>query len=140
MAINILDIEENRIAREAVDAALQVHRILGPGLLESVYEKAMAVEFGQRGIDVIKQHPIAVEYRGVAFGEGYRADMLVGGKILLELKSLESIQTVHQKQLLTYLRLSGYKLGLLLNFGNELMRDGITRIVNGLPDSPRHPK
>ncbi len=140
MVINILDIEENRIAREAVEAVLQVHRILGPGLLESVYEKALAVEFDQRGINVIRQHPIVVEYRGVALGEGYRADMLVGGKILLELKSLERIQAVHQKQLLTYLRLSGYRLGLLLNFGNELMRDGITRIVNGLPDSPRRPK
>ncbi len=136
MATHRMEIRENEIAREVVDASIQVHRTLGPGLLESVCEGAFTAELGQRGREIIRQYPISVEYRGVALGEGYRVDRLVSGKLLLELKSVERVQPVHKKQLLTYLRLSDRKLGLLLNFGEALMKDGITRIVNGLPDPP----
>ncbi len=140
MATAHVEIQENQIAREVVDASIQVHRTLGPGLLESVYEAALTIELSQRGLEVVRQYPITVEYRGVALGEGYRADMLVRGKVLLELKSVERVQPVHKKQLLTYLRLSDRKLGLLLNFGEALMKNGITRIVNGLAESPPRPK
>lgn len=140
MATERTETAENRIAREVVDAAIQVHRTLGPGLLESVYEAALTIELSQRGLEVVRQFRITVNYRGVELGEGYRADMLISGKVLLELKSVERVLPVHKKQLLTYLRLSNCRLGLLLNFGEVLMKDGITRIVNGLPESPLRPK
>ncbi len=135
-----MNIHENQIAREIVDASIQVHRILDPVLLESVYESALTVELNRRGIEVARKYRSTVNYRGVELGEGYRADMLVSGKVLLELKSVERVQPVHKKQFLTYLRLSDRKLGLLLNFGEALMKNGITRIVNDLPDSPPLPK
>ncbi len=125
---------ENEIGKIVVDSSVCVHRELGPGLLETVYEVVLAGELAGRGLAVERQVPVPVEYRAMRFDEGFRADMIVGGKVILELKSVESVTNAHKKQLLTYLRLTGLKLGFLLNFGGALMRDGITRIVNGLDD------
>jgi len=125
---------ENEISTIVVDAAIAVHRALGPGLLESVYEVVLAHELRRRGLSVERQVPIAIEYDGVKFDEGFRADIIVEGKVVLELKSIEHANAAHRKQIQTYLRLSGHKLGFLLNFGEALMKDGITRAVNGLEE------
>ena len=125
---------ENEIGRLVVDAAIGVHRELGPGLLESVYEVILAHQLRQRGLRAEQQVPIPIEYQGVKFDEAFRADILVDGKVVLELKSVEQVTRVHKKQLQTYLRLAGFRLGFLLNFGEDLMKKGITRAVNGLAD------
>ena len=125
---------ENEIGRLVVDAAIGVHRELGPGLLESVYEVILAHQLRQRGLRAERQVPIPIEYPGVKFDEAFRADILVDGKVVLELKSVEQVTRVHKKQLQTYLRLAGFRLGFLLNFGEDLMKKGITRAVNGLAD------
>ena len=125
---------ENEIGKFVVDSAIAVHRELGPGLLESVYEVILAHQLRQHGLHVERQVPIPIEYRGVKFDEAFRADIVVESKVVLELKSVEQVTRVHKKQLQTYLRLSGYKLGFLLNFGEGLMKKGITRAVNGLAD------
>jgi GxxExxY protein len=126
--------DENEIGRIVIDAAVMVHRELGPGLLESVYEVILAKELTIRGLHVEKQVPVAIEFRGMKFDEGFRADIIVEGKVILELKSVESINNAHKKQLLTYLKLTGMRLGFLLNFGEAFMKKGITRIVNGMPE------
>ncbi|MDJ0795733.1 MAG: GxxExxY protein [Calothrix sp. MO_167.B12] len=123
---------ENEIAREIVDAAYKVHTTLGPGLLESVYEAAIEYELRKRGLWVVRQVPIPVIYEEVRLEEGFRADLIVEDKVIVELKSVEAVHPVHKKQLLTYLRLADKKLGLLINFGASLIKDGISRIVNGL--------
>ncbi|QEG37647.1 GxxExxY protein [Bythopirellula goksoeyrii] len=123
---------ENPISKEIVDAAYRIHTTLGPGLLESVYERVLAYEIEIRGLSLKRQVPVLVEYDGRCFEEGYRLDLLVEEKVIVEIKSIEKIENVHKKQLLTYLRLSNKKLGLLINFNEELIRNGITRIVNGL--------
>lgn len=126
---------ENQIATIVVDCAYKIHSRLGPGLLESVYETVFAHELIKNTeLVVARQQPIAFEYDGIQFEEGFRADLVVGHKVIVELKSVEKIIPVHQKQLLTYLRLSGLKLGLLVNFGAPLIKDGITRIINGYLD------
>jgi GxxExxY protein len=125
---------ENEIGRVVVDAAIAVHRALGPGLLESVYEAVLADELVERGLTVARQVIIPIFYKGKQIDEGYRADILVEDRVVLELKSIEAIRDVHKKQLLTYLKLSGKKLGVLLNFGEVLMKKGIVRVVNGLPE------
>lgn len=125
---------ENEIATVVVDCAFRVHKALGPGLLESVYEVALAHELVKRGLDVRRQEPIRVVYDGISFEEGFRADLVVGNTVILELKSVEQLAPVHKKQLLTYLRLSGRRLGLLINFGSVLIRDGIHRVVHGLEE------
>ena len=125
---------ENEIATVIVDAALRVHRALGPGLLESVYEAALAFELRDRGLQVQRQVPIPVRYRTVIFDEGFRADLVVETKVIVELKSVERIAPVHPKQLLTHLRLADRRLGLLINFNVELLRDGIKRVVNDLQE------
>jgi GxxExxY protein len=117
---------ENEIARQIVDAAYKIHTTLGPGLLESVYKKV------KRGLDVLWEQPIPIVYDDLHFDEGFRADLIVEGKVIVELKSIAAVAPVHKKQLLTYLRLSGKRLGLLINFNTELIKHGITRIVNGL--------
>jgi GxxExxY protein len=117
-----------------VDSACKVHTKLGPGLLESVYEVVLAHEVRKHGVTADRQVIIPIKYDGIQFEEGFRADLIVGERLLVELKSVEQISPVHKKQVLTYLRLSDRRLGLLINFGSELVRDGITRIVNGLPD------
>ena len=125
---------ENEIARVVVDAACQVHKNLGPGLLESVYEVILYHELNERGLDVEKQVPIPVRYNRLTFDEGFRADLLVEEKVIVELKSVESMMPVHKKQLLTYLRLADKRLGLLINFGESLIKYGIKRVVNGLEE------
>jgi GxxExxY protein len=125
---------ENEIATIVVDAAITVHRELGPGLLESVYEVIFAYELEQRGLRVSRQVPIAILYKQMTFDAAFRADIVVDEKVIVELKSVEQISEAHKKQVQTYLRLSGCKLGFLLNFGEALMKRGITRVVNGLDD------
>ncbi len=115
-----------------MDAAVNVHKELGPGLLEKVYEVVLAYELRKRGLNVECQIPVAIEYKRIKFEQGFCADMIVEEKVILELKSIESVNNAHKKQLLTYLKLSGKKLGFLLNFGEALMKDGITRTANNL--------
>jgi len=126
--------DENEIGSLVVDSALALHRDLGPGLLETVYEVTLARALERRGLNVERQVAVPIEYEGERFAEGFRADLIVEGKVLLELKSVERVTPAHKKQLLTYLRLTGLKLGYLLNFGEALMRDGITRTINGSLD------
>ena len=121
----------NEIGTHVVDCAVSLHMETGPGLFETVYEVVLAHDLQTRGLRVERQVPIPIALRGVKFDEGFRADMIVEGKVLLELKSVESLTKAHRKQVLTYLRLTGLKLGYLLNFGEAFMKDGITRIVNG---------
>jgi len=123
---------ENELAKEIVNAAYKIHTTLGPGLLESVYETTLAHEMEQRGIKVVRQQALPVVYETIRMDIGFRADLIVGGKVIIEIKSVEAISPVHRKQLLTYLRLTGKRLGLLINFNVELIRDGMTRVVNGL--------
>lgn len=125
---------EDVLASEVIDVALKVHRALGPGLLEHVYEVALAHELREQGLFVRRQVAVPVTYKNVTFDEGFRADLVVEDKLLVELKSVEALNKAHQKQLLTYLRLSGKRLGLLINFGTELLRDGVRRVANKLPE------
>lgn len=125
---------ENEIGTIVVEAAIKVHRKLGPGLLESVYQKVLAYELERQGLSVQCEVPISIEYEGVCVGEGFRADLIIEGKVILELKSVEKISSVHMKQLQTYLRLADLRLGYLLNFGDVLMKDGIRRAVNKLEE------
>ncbi len=125
---------ENEIGKVVVDSAVTVHRELGPGLLETVYEVVLTHELRQRGLRVERQVPISIKFRGMKFDEAFRADIVVEGKVVLELKSVEQVTQAHKKQLQTYLCLTGYKLGFLLNFGEALMKKGITRAVNGLDE------
>lgn len=122
---------ENDIGGIVVDCAVKAHLRLGPGLLESVYEAVMVYELRKRGLDVERQVAISILYDDLRFEEGFRADLVVNRKLILELKSVERLTYAHKKQLLTYLRLAGMKLGYLLNFGEALMKDGITRCING---------
>lgn len=123
---------ENEIATEIVDAAYQIHTRLGPGLLESVYEAVMAYELKIRKLEFVRQCPIPIVYESVHLEEGFRADFIVENKVIIELKSVEIIAPVHNKQLLTYLRLTHKKLGLLINFNTDLIKNGITRLANNL--------
>ena len=125
---------ENMVAKAVVDAAFKVHKSLGPGLLESVYERVLAYELEGRGLHAQRQVPIPIVYESITFDEGFRADLIVEDKVIVELKSVETIAPVHKKQLLTYLRLADKRLGLLVTFGSEFIRDGITRVVNGLKE------
>ena len=126
---------ENEIGKIVVDTAIAVHREPGPGLLETVYEVVLANELGQRGLKVERQMPVPITCRGIRFDEGFRADIVIEGKVILELKSITRVNDAHKKQLLTYLRLTGNKLGFLLNFGEALMKDGFTRTVNSLEEN-----
>ena len=125
---------ENEIGKIIVDASLKVHKELGPGLLELVYEVILAHELERRELKVRRQVPVPIEYEGIKFQEGFRADLVVEDKVIVELKSVENVSGAHKKQVQTYLRLTGKKLGFFLNFNTELMKDGITRIVNGLEE------
>jgi len=125
---------ENEISKIILDAAVSVHRELGPGLLQSVYEAVLAYELQQRGLGVNRQVPICIRYKEMTFDAAFRADLIVAEKVIVELKSVEQVSEAHKKQVQTYLRLSGCKLGLLLNFGEALMKRGILRVVNGLED------
>ncbi len=122
---------ENEIGKIIVDSAVRLHVALGPGLLESVYETLLAHELRKAGLRVQRQVGIPIEYDGMTFDEGFRADLVVEDKVLVELKSVETVHPAHQKQVLTYLKLTGMKLGYLLNFGAATMKGGIYRIING---------
>jgi GxxExxY protein len=123
---------ENEVSGMIVDAAFAIHSALGPGLLESVYEATMVHELRSRGLEVETQRAIPVVYGGVKLGLGFRADSIVAGLVLVELKSIEEVAPIHKKQLLTYLRLAGLRLGLLINFNVCLIKEGIHRVVNNL--------
>ena len=125
---------ENEIAKIVVDAAYKVHTTLGPGLLESVYEAVLFYELKQRGLRIERQVVIPIVYEEVKLEEGFRADLIVEDKLIIEVKSVSNTLPVHQKQLLTYLRLTNKHLGLLINFGAFLIKDGIQRIVNKLEE------
>ena len=123
---------ENEITGEIVDAAYKVHVSLGPGLLESVYETVLDVELRRRKLQVRRQVLIPVMYEGIRLDEGFRADLIVEDKVIVELKSVETVHPVHHKQLLTYLRLADKRVGLLINFNVSLIKEGISRVVNKL--------
>ncbi|MBD2138800.1 GxxExxY protein [Anabaena sp. FACHB-1237] len=123
---------ENEIATQVVDAAYKIHTRLGPGLFESVYETVLAYELESRGLEVARQQAIPVVYENIHLDEGFRADMIVENKVIIELKSLETLHPVHKKQLITYVTLANKRLGLLINFGEVLIKNGITRIANKL--------
>ena len=123
---------ENELSRIIVDCCFKVHKSLGPGLLESVYEEVLTYEFKKNNLECQRQVAIPLEYESVQLVTGFRADIIVEEKVLIELKSVEKLLPVHKKQLLTYLKLSNIKLGLLVNFNENLIKDGITRIVNDL--------
>ena len=127
---------EDEIGRQIVDVAVRIHRGMGPGLLETVYEVILASELRRSGLRVERQVPISVTYEGLTFDEGFRADLIVENKVIVELKCAERVSNVHKKQLLTYLRLADKRLGYLLNFSEALMKHGITRIVNRLHEDP----
>jgi len=126
---------ENVISRYLVDEAVKIHRELGPGLLETVYEVILAHRLREKGLRLERQVAVGIRYQNMCFDEGFRAGLMVERQVILELKSVESLGRVHKKQVLTYLRLTDLRLGLLLNFGAEVMREGIVRIVNRLPEN-----
>ena len=127
-------LKENRIAAQVIDAAFEIHRALGFGIFESVYETLLAYELQKRKVAVERQKTIPVVYDGNVFDEGFGADLVGENCVNVELKSVETVSPVHKKQLLTYLRLADIRLGILINFGAALLKDGIYRIVNGLPE------
>ena len=122
---------ENELAKIVVDAALRVHKALGPGLLESSYLRCLAHEISLAGVEVLIEKPLSLVYKEVKLDVGYRIDMLVGNKLIVEIKAVQGLDDVHMAQTLTYLKLSGLKLGLLINFNVVLLKDGIKRIING---------
>ncbi len=128
---------ENAIAKQIVDAAFRIHNALGPGLLESAYDAVLAFELTRRGLRVVRQQAIPVVWEDIRMDIGFRADLVVEEKVIVEVKSVEMLSAVHKKQLLTYLRLTDKRLGLLINFQVALIKDGITRIVNGLEEESR---
>ena len=125
---------ENQTAEHVVDAAFRIHKKLGPGLLESVYEAVLAYELKKRGLKVRRHVPVSLVYEEVQFEEGFFADLIVEDKVIIELKSVEELHPSHPKQLLTYLRLADRRLGLLINFGESFIKNGMKRVVNGLKE------
>ncbi len=123
---------ENEIAKTIVDSAFKVHTSLGPGLLETVYQAALAYELNKRGMTVVTERGIPVYYEEVKLEIGFRADIIVANKVIVECKSIEALAPIHGKVLLTYLRLADMRLGLLINFNVPLIKDGIRRVVNNL--------
>ncbi|WP_281226614.1 GxxExxY protein [Flavobacterium aquiphilum] len=123
---------ENEISRIVVDVSYKIHTKLGPGLLESVYEAILYHELTKQNLNVERQKPLPVVWDGVFLDIGFRTDLIVEGKVIIEIKSVEEIANVHPKQLLTYLKITGMKLGLLINFNESLIKNGITRIANNL--------
>lgn len=127
--------EHAELTEKVIGAAIQVHKALGPGLLESVYEECMSVEMELLGIPFERQKHLPISYRGVQVAASYRNDLLVDGRVVVDLKAVERLHPVHDAQLLTYLRLTGCHVGLLINFNVAILIDGIKRLVNGFPDS-----
>jgi GxxExxY protein len=130
---------ENEIAKQILDAAFVVHTKLGPGVFESVYEVVLAHELRKTGLVVDRQKPMSIVYDGIRFEEAFRSDLVVNGNVVVELKSINALVSVHAKQLLTQLRLSGLKLGLLINFGEAHLKNGIKRVINGQLDDAESP-
>ncbi len=126
---------ENAISRQVIGAAIEVHRELGgPGLLEDIYEQALARELTLRNLPVVRQLPVPVLYKGLEIKKPLVLDLLVSDKLVVEVKAVEKLNPIFHTQLLTYLRLTGLRLGLIINFGNNFVKDGIHRVVNGLPE------
>lgn len=128
---------ENEVSKLIVDAAYRIHRQLGPGLFESVYETILCHELQSRGLSVQRQQAIPITWDGIVFDEGFRTDLIVNDFVIIEIKSVVQHVRAFKKQLLAYLRLTGRRLGLLINFGEELFKDGVFRVVNNLPDDQR---
>jgi GxxExxY protein len=124
-------VDDNSIGGQVVDCALKVHRALGPGLLESAYEACLAYELAKSGLEVRRQLALPIVYDGIQIDAGYRLDMLAGERVVIEVKSVGRLADVHRAQLLSYLKLGGYRIGYLLNFNVALMKSGIVRMVNG---------
>jgi iron complex transport system substrate-binding protein len=122
--------EIDDITEIIIDEAINIHKNLGPGLLESVYELILEKKITMRGLEVVSQKPVSFEYEGIQFNNGFRCDLLVENKVIVELKSVESLNKVHQKQLLTYLKLMNLEVGLLINFGGVTLKEGLQRVVN----------
>jgi iron complex transport system substrate-binding protein len=120
----------DKISGDVLDVALRLHRDLGPGLLESVYEAVLAAKLSQLGYSVSRQHPVDIEFEGLQFDAAFRIDLLVDDRLIVEIKSVERLTAVHGKQLLTYLRLTKQPVGLLINFGGETLKEGVRRVVN----------
>jgi GxxExxY protein len=127
----------NQLTENIIGSAIEVHRALGPGLLESAYEACLAFELTQRGLKIEQQKPLPLIYRKVKLDCGYRLDLLVENKVIVEIKAVESLAPIHQAQLLSYLKLSGCCVGLLINFNVKVLKNGIRRLVNNFPDSQR---
>jgi GxxExxY protein len=128
--------KENEIAAVVVDAAYRLHNGLGPGIFEIVYEVSLAHEVRKRGYSVERQVPVPIIWDGIRFDEGFRADLIIDNCVIVEIKSIAALDPVHSKQVLTYLRLTDRRLGLLINFGDHLIKHGIKRIANGMPEEP----
>lgn len=124
------DIQLSELTHEIIGAAMEVHKIVGPGLLESTYERCLAYELEQRRLDVERQVPLPMTYKDLKLDCSYRLDMVVAGKVILELKSVDQLAPIHEAQLLTYLRLAGLPVGLLINFNVPLLKEGIKRMAN----------
>ena len=129
------DLPHNQITAAIIEVAVDIHRKLGPGLLESVYQKILAYELKKRGFEVLEEHPIPVSWENIKLETGFRADLIVNNRIIVELKSITQIAPVHKKQLLTYLCIADMQVGLLINFGEELLKHGIHRVVNNFEES-----
>lgn len=129
--------DENEIAKVVVDAAYKIHSTVGPGLLESAYEAMMSYELRKRNLVIVCQQPIPIYYDGLRLEVGFRADMIIENKVIVEFKSIEELAPVHFKQLLTYLRLTDKRLGLLINFGEEYFKNGVKRVANSMPEDKR---
>ncbi len=126
---------ESELSGIIIDTAMYIHRRLGPGLLESAYEAILEYELKKRGLRVERQVPVPLVWEEIELEVGFRADLIVEGKVVLELKAVEQLASIHKKQLLTYLKITGLSLGLVLNFGGELLKNGIARVVNDLRES-----
>ena len=127
----------DKITGSIIGAAIEVHRALGPGLLESAYEACLVFELAEQGLKIERQKPLPVVYREVKLDCGYRLDILVENAVVVEIKVMDRLAPIHKAQLLSYLKLSGCKVGLLINFNVKVLKDGIVRVVNNFPDSPR---
>ena len=128
--------KENEIAAVVVDAAYRLHTGLGPGIFEIVYEVLLAHELRKHGHSVERQVPVPITWDGIRFDEGFRADLIIDNCVIVEVKSIAALDAVHSKQVLTYLRLMDKRLGLLINFGEHMIKHGIKRIANGMPEEP----
>jgi GxxExxY protein len=131
---NAIALQLNQITRAIIGAAIRVHKALGPGLLESVYVAALIVEFSKEGFNLETEKAVPIAYGSVRLQRGFRADIIVNGSVVVEVKSIKSLAPVHEAQMLTYLRLSGCTVGMILNFNVPLLKQGIKRVVNGFPE------